>query len=130
MVVLDFPGRKPPRNNSRTKAILPQGRYGSIRVRADVSFKLEKTKLKSRLTSAIAPYFKQRPVPVPSLINPGAGLRHLDFSHDSDFIFDSIFSAHTDYTLPDVGSIDNRSADSYSEQALLIVREYDSDRDM
>ncbi|MCJ1301783.1 hypothetical protein MMC08_004584 [Hypocenomyce scalaris] len=77
-----------------------------------------------------SPYFKQRPVPVPSLINPGAGLRHLDFSHDSDFIFDSIFSAHTDYTLPDVGSIDNRSADSYSEQALLIVREYDSDRDI
>lgn len=33
---------------------------------------------------------------MPSFIDPGAGLNQLDFSQDSDFIFDSIFTYHPD----------------------------------
>ena len=66
---------------------------------------------------------------VASFINPGAGLRHLDLSYNSDYIFDSIFSTEYDLT----GNPENLTApkeDSSAKRIFPIVRAYGSDHDM
>ena len=67
---------------------------------------------------------------MPSFINPGAGLNQLDFSQDSDFIFDSIFTYHPDDTSQENGTSIASGPGSDTTELGPIVRLYGSDRDM
>ncbi|KAI9815782.1 MAG: hypothetical protein M1827_002178 [Pycnora praestabilis] len=64
---------------------------------------------------------------VPSFIFPGAGLRHLDLSQDSEYIFDSIFSA---FPSERQGSASDASPTLQSESTSPVVRMYGNDSDI
>jgi hypothetical protein len=65
---------------------------------------------------------------IPSFIDPGAGLSHLDFSQDSNFIFDSVF---TDFQpSPENENSLESGSDTYSTHLSPTVRLYGSDEEM
>lgn len=66
----------------------------------------------------------------PSFISPGAGLSQLDFSQDSDFIYDSLFTSSVQFDGQSSGSSPQSRPDSLPERASPIVRVYGSDEDL
>lgn len=66
----------------------------------------------------------------PSFISPGAGLSQLDFSQDSDFIYDSLFPSSVQFDGQLSGSSPQSRPESLPERASPIVRVYGSDEDL
>lgn len=65
---------------------------------------------------------------IPSFIDPGAGLSQLDFSRDSDFMFDSVFTNFQ--SSPENGNSLESGSDTFSMHFCPTVRLYGSDEDM
>jgi hypothetical protein len=83
--------------------------------------------IEMRLTSSAAASFN---APL-RLVAPGGGLKQLDFFLDNtDFIFDTIFSAHADSLDSGYETSEYASTISEIDQPKSYIRVYQTDEDM
>lgn len=66
----------------------------------------------------------------PTFISPGAGLSQLDFSQDSDFIYDSLFTSSIQLDGQSSGNSPQSRPKALPKRASPIVRVYGSDEDL
>lgn len=85
-----------------------------------------KPALNARSYSLITVLFDE----APTFINPGAGLSQLDFSQDSDFIYDSLFTSSIQVDGQSIGKGSQSRPESLPQRANPIVRVYGSDEDL